>query len=116
VLENDAITQITTPYFKLYELMALSKLGYVEGMQDMIDSYWGGMLKLGATSIWEQYIPEETGVDHYAMYGKKFGRSLCHAWGSGPILLLGRYTAGVRPTSVGSASNAPCVGQIYFFI
>jgi len=35
------------------------------------------------------------------MYGDPYGRSLCHAWGSGPIYLLGRYVAGVCPTSVG---------------
>ena len=58
------------------------------------------MLKLGATSIWEQYIPENEGIQHYGMYGKKFGCSLCHAWGGGPIYLLGRYCLGVYPTSV----------------
>lgn len=102
VLENDEITKITTPYFELYELMALCKLGHIEAAQEMIDSYWGGMLRLGATTIWEQYDPTESGIAHYRMYGCKFGKSLCHAWGSGPIYLLGRYCLGVRPTSVGS--------------
>jgi len=31
----------------------------------------------------------------------KYGCSLCHAWGGGPIYLLGRYCLGVYPTSVG---------------
>ena len=98
VLKNDAITQITTPYFKFYELMALCKLGELETMQRLLESYWGGMLALGATTIWEQYNPNETGVEHLAMYGRKYERSLCHAWGSGPIYLLGRYCLGVVPT------------------
>ncbi|MGN1128669.1 MAG: MGH1-like glycoside hydrolase domain-containing protein, partial [Candidatus Flemingiibacterium sp.] len=102
VLENDGITKITTPYFELYELMALCKLGHIEYAQNMIDSYWGGMLKLGATSIWEQYDPTQSGVEHYGMYGSRYGKSLCHAWGSGPVYLLGRYCVGVRPTSVGT--------------
>ena len=102
VLENDSITKITTPYFELYELMALCKLGHIEYAQNMIDSYWGGMLKLGATSIWEQYDPTQSGVEHYGMYGSRYGKSLCHAWGSGPVYLLGRYCVGVRPTSVGT--------------
>lgn len=102
ILENDSITKITTPYFEFFELMALCKLGYIEYAQNMIDSYWGGMLKLGATTIWEQYDPTHEGIQHYGMYGSKYGKSLCHAWGSGPIYLLGKYCLGVSPTSVGS--------------
>lgn len=74
ILENDSVTKITTPYFELYELMAFCKLGHIGYAQNMIDSYWGGMLKLGATTIWEQYDPTESGVAHYGMYGNKFGK------------------------------------------
>ena len=35
------------------------------------------------------------------MYGRRYGCSLCHAWGSGPIYLLGRYCLGVCPTDTG---------------
>ena len=41
------------------------------------------------------------GTEHYAMYGSAYSKSLCHAWGSGPIFLLGRYCLGVYPTSPG---------------
>lgn len=101
VLENDDIPAITTPYFKLYELMAICKLGRTEEMQNYLESYWGKMLSLGATSVWEQFDPNENGTEHYAMYGGKYARSLCHAWGSGPILLLGKYVCGVSPASTG---------------
>ena len=101
VLENDEITHITTPYFEFFELCALSKMGKLSFTQKKIESYWGGMLKLGATSIWEQYDPEKQGAEHYEMYGMTYGCSLCHAWGGGPIYLLGRYCLGVYPTSVG---------------
>ena len=101
VLENDEITHITTPYFEFFELCALCKMGKLRYAQKKIESYWGGMVKLGATSIWEEYIPEHTGIQHYGMYGMKYGCSLCHAWGGGPIYLLGRYCLGVYPTSVG---------------
>ena len=52
VLLNDAIDPITTPYFKLYELMALARMGHMDTVQDYIESYWGGMLDHGATSAW----------------------------------------------------------------
>jgi len=57
------------------------------------------MLKLGATSFWEQYDPTKKGAEHYAMYGREFGKSLCHAWGASPLYLLGKYYLGVKPLS-----------------
>ncbi|MBQ6066890.1 MAG: hypothetical protein IJK89_08705 [Clostridia bacterium] len=100
-LLNPDLPAITTPYFKLYELLALCRIGKIETAQDYIASYWGGMLKEGATSVWEAYDPAQSGAAHYAMYGSPYGKSLCHAWGSGPILLLCRYVAGVYPTAPG---------------
>ena len=102
VFENETLPLITTPYFKLYELMAFCKIGKIEKAQNYISSYWGGMLELGATSIWEEFKPTLHGDEHLDMYGKPYGKSLCHAWGSGPVLLLLNECAGVRSTSVGS--------------
>ena len=99
VLENDKITPITTPYFKLYELMALCGAGRLEYAQNMLDTYWGGMLALGATSIWEEYVPGMGVPESYAMYGHIYQKSLCHAWSCGPIYFLGRYCLGVAATS-----------------
>ena len=99
ILNDPSVPAITTPYFELYELMAMCKYGNVKYATDMLSSYWGEMLKLGATSVWEQFDPTKNGVEHYEMYGKSFGCSLCHAWGSGPILILGKYVAGVISTA-----------------
>ena len=117
VFENDELPQITTPYFKLYELMALCKIGKIESAQDYISSYWGGMIDLGATSIWEEFNPKLSGDEHLKMYGKPYGKSLCHAWGSGPILLLLEGCAGVKPTSLGSETFEirPNAGKYKFF-
>ena len=114
VLQNPTVPPITTPYFEFYELDALCRLGHPEYAVRTLRSYWGGMLKAGATSIWEQYIPTETGIQHYAMYGMKYGKSLCHAWGAGPVYLLGRYFLGVCPTSPGGETFEvkPCSGGL----
>ncbi|MBR6051901.1 MAG: hypothetical protein IKP68_11975 [Clostridia bacterium] len=102
VIKNDTIPAITTPYFEFFELDAMCKIGEFGYVSDMIRSYWGGMLDLGATTIWEQYDPTVTNtIEHYGMYGSKFGKSLCHAWGASPIYLFGRYALGVYPTGVG---------------
>ena len=101
VLKNDNIAKITTPYFEGYELDALAKLGDFGTVEEMLTSYYGGMINLGAKTIWEEYHPEKSGIEHYAMYGGKYEKSLCHAWGAGPIYLFGRYYLGVYATSVG---------------
>ncbi len=104
VILNDKVMKIQTPYMRFYELEGLCALGMQEKVLKEIRDYWGGMLKLGATSFWELYNPAESGRMHYAMYGRNFGRSLCHAWGASPVYLLGRYFLGVAPTSPGFAT------------
>lgn len=101
VLKNENITKITTPYFEGYELDALAKLGEFGAVEEKLTSYYGGMIRLGAQTIWEEYYPEMNGIEHYAMYGGKYEKSLCHAWGAGPIYLFGRYYLGVYATSAG---------------
>ncbi|UGU15748.1 alpha-rhamnosidase [Sinomicrobium kalidii] len=104
VLLNDEVQQITTPYMRFYELEALCEMGEQEYVLDEIRDYWGGMLELGATSFWEKYDPQEKGADQLAMYGRPFGKSLCHAWGASPVYLFGKYYLGVKPTSPGYAT------------
>ncbi|HEU4555853.1 MAG TPA: GH116 family glycosyl hydrolase [Chitinophaga sp.] len=101
VLLNDSVQQITTPYMRFYELEALCAMGEQGYVLKEMKDYWGGMLALGATSFWEKYDPREKGTAHLAMYGRPYGRSLCHAWGASPIYLLGKYYIGVRPTAPG---------------
>ncbi len=101
VMLNPAVDPITTPYMRFYELETLCIDGmHTQVLQEMKD-YWGGMLREGATSFWEKYVPTETGTQHLAMYGRPFGKSLCHAWGASPIYLLGKYYLGVRPLKPG---------------
>lgn len=101
VLLNDAVQKITTPYMRFYELEALCAMGEQDLVLQEIKDYWGGMLELGATSFWEKYDPTEEGAEHYAMYGRPFGKSLCHAWGASPIYLFGKYYMGVQPLTAG---------------
>ncbi|WP_342648393.1 alpha-L-rhamnosidase C-terminal domain-containing protein [Mucilaginibacter sp. CSA2-8R] len=101
VLMNDKVQKITTPYMRFYELEALCAMGEQPYVLKQMKDYWGGMLNLGATSFWEEYNPDKKGAEHYAMYGRPFGKSLCHAWGASPIYLLGKYYLGVKPTAPG---------------
>ena len=86
---------------RFYELEALLIDGRHEQVLDEMRDYWGGMLREGATTFWEKYVPTESGTQHLAMYGRPYGKSLCHAWGASPVYLLGKYYLGVRPTKPG---------------
>jgi hypothetical protein len=86
---------------RFYELETLCIDGLQTQVLQEIRNYWGGMLREGATSFWEKYNPEETGTQHLAMYGRPYGKSLCHAWGASPIYLIGKYYLGVQPTKPG---------------
>jgi len=104
VLLSPDVPAIKTPYMKFYELAALCEAGEHRQVVERILAYWGGMLDLGATTFWEEYDPTQSGPELYAMYGRPYGKSLCHAWGASPIYLFGRYFLGVRPTSPGYAT------------
>ena len=99
VLLNNAVSTIKTPYFKFYELEAWCNIGKTDYVKDEILRYWGAMIKAGATSFWEEFDPEIPWQQQLHMYGGKYERSLCHAWGASPIYLIGRYFLGIRPIS-----------------
>ncbi len=114
VLLNPNALKITTPYMRFYELEALCALGEQKHVLKEIRDYWGGMINLGATTFWEKYNPEEKNPELLSMYGRSFGKSLCHAWGASPIYLLGKYYLGVKPTAPGYQTYLvePCLGDL----
>jgi len=114
VLLNALALKITTPYMRFYELEALCALGEQKYVLQEIRNYWGGMINKGATSFWEKYNPQEKYPELLAMYGRPFGKSLCHAWGASPIYLLGKYFLGVKPISPGYQTYIvePCLGDL----
>lgn len=101
VLLNDDIQKIKTPYMRFFELASLCEIEEHDVVLEEIRDYWGGMLALGATTFWEEYNPQQEGNEHYEMYGAKYGKSLCHAWGASPIYILSKYFLGVQPLSPG---------------
>lgn len=58
-------------------------------------SYWGQMLRAGATTTWEIVDRRFPGIDPVV------GRSHCHGWSAGPSYLLPARILGVRPTGPG---------------
>jgi hypothetical protein len=103
VMTNPDVPAITTPYMRFYELAAMCEIDEHAYVLQEILAYWGGMIEQGATSFWEAYDPRIGLPEQYAMYGRPYGKSLCHAWGASPIYLLGKYFLGVTPAEPGYA-------------
>ncbi len=96
-----------------YVLKAMAQADHVDTALDVIRTYWGGMLQLGATTFWEDFdiqwlenaarideIVPEGKHDVHREYGKhcymQFRHSLCHGWASGPTSFLSKYVLGIH--------------------
>jgi alpha-L-rhamnosidase len=94
----------STPFMRYFEGLAHVRRGNAAAMLEDLRAYWGGMLREGASTFWEAYEASLTGDQHYPFYRRPFGKSLCHAWSSGPVALLSLELAGLRPLAPGWSS------------
>lgn len=110
-----------TPFLGSSVLEARALAGDHAGALDLIRTYWGAMIDLGATTFWEDFdldwvagsgridevVPAEQ-RDIHAGLGRNvqrgMGLSLCHAWSAGPTAWLSRHVLGVRPIGPGCRS------------
>ena len=105
-------------FYGVYVLEALAEAGEIDAALDLIRVYWGGMLDLGATTLWEDFERAWTDnagrIDELVPPGKKdihgdcgaycyegFRHSLCHGWASGPTSFLSRRVLGVTVAAPG---------------
>lgn len=111
-------------YYSYYIMAAKVMAGRTaEALRDMKE-YYGAMLKLGATTFWEDFdldwtvndkgefdahgideIVPEGGKDIHADFGKYcyvgLRHSLCHGWSSGPCTFIARHVLGVKILEAG---------------
>lgn len=109
-----------TPFMRTFAMRSLIATGAGEGVAADVGREWGAMLDAGATTFWEEFPGDsDSGARadeprHLAMYGRPFGRSLCHGWSSGPASLLPMAVLGLQPTAPGweTCSLAPRLGAL----
>lgn len=107
-----------TSFMGYYLLEALAKAGrYTEAM-DLISTYWGRMLDLGATTFWEDFNYNDSmnaaRIDEVVPDGKfdihadggawcyvGLRHSFCHGWASGPTAWLSCHVLGIEPVEAG---------------
>lgn len=84
-------------FMEFYLLQAWLQAGLVREALDEMRSYYGQMLRSGATTTWELVDRREPGIDHI----QPAGRSHCHGWSAGPAHLLPAHILGVTPSAPG---------------
>jgi hypothetical protein len=94
VLDAITVARGGTPFMTAFRLSALLKAGKRHEVLADVRRIWGAMLDRGPGTFWEQASVDG---DFRSMYDRPFGRSLCHAWASGPAALLPDAVLGVRP-------------------
>lgn len=111
VITTGGVKDFST-FYGYYMLQAQAMAGDYRTAVDNIRKFWGAMLKLGATTFWEDFNLDWTenaaGITALIPDGKKdihrdFGNycykglrhSLCHGWSSGPTSWLTEHLLGI---------------------
>ena len=98
LLQSDpAVRRPMAGFMEFYLLQAWLDTGLTREALDEMRSYYGQMLRSGATTTWEIVDRREPGIDHIVVAG----RSHCHGWSAGPAYLLPAKILGVTPTAPG---------------
>ncbi|MBQ7921410.1 MAG: alpha-L-rhamnosidase [Clostridia bacterium] len=116
-----------------YTLSAIAASGDHRCALDCMREYWGTMLKMGATTFWEEFdiawaknaspITELVPIgkdDIHGNFGEhcyvNFRRSLCHGWASGPVPFLLQSIAGIQILEPGTRKVRirPNLGDLYY--
>lgn len=120
-------------FMGFYVLKSLAKMNKTDAFLDIIRSYWGGQIQMGATTFWEDFdlkwLDNAARIDEIVPEGKSdvhgdngkfcytgFRHSLCHGWASGPTSILSRYVLGITPTKPGCTQIKinPQLGSLKF--
>ncbi len=105
-------------FWGYYVLNVLAENGHMTEALNFIRDYWGAMIKLGATTFWEDFdadwaenasrideVPSSEKTDIHSTKGKfcfdRLRLSMCHGWASGPTSFLSRRVLGVIPVEPG---------------
>ena len=120
ILSQDPTWNLT-PFLGYAGLQARAQAGDFLGGMNLIRTYWGVMIRCGATTFWEDFdlewvsgsagideIVPETSDDIHADFGRctysGLGQSLCHGWSAGATAWLSQHVLGVTPITAGCRS------------
>ncbi|MBR0415173.1 MAG: alpha-L-rhamnosidase N-terminal domain-containing protein [Clostridia bacterium] len=80
-------TKNASPYMEYYVLEALCAMGEYDLARTRMTERYERMIKEDYSTLWEKWT--------------KIGGTLNHAWSGGPLVIMSKYFAGVRPLEAG---------------
>lgn len=80
-----------TPYMYHHLIDALICVGDMATARQVMENYWGGMVRDGADTFWEAYDPDDK---NFSPYGNYLINSYCHAWSCTPTYFIRKYHMG----------------------
>lgn len=120
ILTRDGAKGLST-FMSFYVLKAMSNSGRHKEALDILKDYYGAMLRLGATTFWEDFniewaenavgideLPDDRRKNIHSDFGgycyKGMRHSLCHGWSAGPVPFLNDFVLGIKITGIGCKS------------
>ncbi|RZK63614.1 MAG: hypothetical protein EOO85_30970, partial [Pedobacter sp.] len=102
---NDKINRISySPFNQFFIIQAFAKMKKYDDALSSIRDLWGGQIKYGGTTFFEDYRPSwnQAVEKNAAIPNNQCGfTSLTHPWGSGVTKWLTEEVLGIKPTSPG---------------
>lgn len=118
-------------FMSYYILKSVLKTADMETALKLLDEYYGAMLKVGATTFWEDFdinwfredatIEKVLNKGEYDIHGdngkycyQNFRHSLCHGWSSGPAAFIAEEVLGIKILKPGckEVSVKPNLGHL----
>ena len=87
-LASNSSVKPVTPYMHHYLVDAMLMAGMKEEALAHIKSYWGAMVREGADTFWEVFVP---GKPDISPYGDPLMHSFCHAWSCSASYFIRTY-------------------------
>ncbi len=89
VMNSTSAIKPGTPYANHFLVAAMLHCGMNTEAKKYVEDYWGGMVRLGADTFWEYYVPDNHLFSSYNGY--TLLNSYCHAWSCTPIYFIVNY-------------------------
>ena len=84
---RDSVKPVT-PYMHHYLVEAMLKAGLKAEALSHVKSYWGAMVREGADTFWEVFVP---GNPEISPYNDPLMHSFCHAWSCSASYFIRKY-------------------------